>query len=326
MIILNNEYYATPLSDYVSGYQGLTYNWLFGILKQSQSIVPLQDFQGNHIGYPVVKEIYGTNGQGGSRVYYFQADQDYSHSRSKLDMSNYTALTSVNGSNGIKTPGIFGNGLFNEINPKNLIYAGFQSASQYPFTPDQVDFRRGRLLAEETYDSAGTLIRKVQNIYKESYNDSALIRGFKTHRIYVTGNTQKTYDALAYYKLHTGISHLASTTITDLKDGKSMVTTTNYGYESKMHTQKTSDTTINSIGDTLIHKSYYSFDYGNNSTSDSIFLKMKNRNMLLPVSTREWKNNKLIGGMVTQFKDFSTGAPDTFINPVKIYALQLLVH
>ncbi len=328
LINVQNEYFFStdPSSGFQVGYQGYGFGSylmnLICLVRQSQSIVPLQDFQGNHIGYPIVKEIFGSNGEGGSKVYYFMADQLFSNS-SRLDMYNYTASTSIQTDFGV-FPGIFGNGHFNDILPQNLsYYSGSLLEHYYPAAPEQVDFRRGQLLGESTYDSNHVLLKIVRNIYKENYHENFWIRGFKFFR--TSGLPGAYNDALTYYKLHTGVSHLIYSTITDYKDAKAMATTHRYGYEDTLHTLQTSDTTLNSVGDSIITKTYYSFDYASNATADGIFGKMQKRNMLVPVATRTWKNNQLVGGTITQFKDFATSGTDTFVNPSKIYALETTV-
>jgi hypothetical protein len=330
----NNEYY---LIDPAQGYRGYGYQYgsiLNSAIKQSQSVVPLQDFQGNHIGYPSVKEIFGANGEGGYKIYSFMADQ-LPKGNSRLDMSNYTASATISFPGGGSSSGIYGNGNFNNISPQNLTYyGGYDVDGYYPAAPAQIDFRRGQLLREETYDSSNTIIRTVYNTYAETFHEDTLIRGFKLFRttasvyhfldpIYGYNATFTGYDdAMTYYKLHTGISHLTSTITMDYKDGKAMTSTTRYGYESAYHTQKTSDTTVNSTGDSLINKTYYSFDYTSGATTDTVFGKMKKRNILVPIATRTWKNNQLINGTVTLYKDFSGSGVDTFINPSKIYAIE----
>ncbi len=332
-----NEFYfkytGNVLMNPVS-YQGYGFGGSYEILRfairESQSVVPLQDFQGNHIGYPIVKEIFGANGEGGSKVYYYMADQFFNNS-SRLDMSNYTALASIQTDFGGDF-GIFGNGHFNDILPQNLSYfTGYMANYYYPEAPMQVDFRRGQLMGEDTYDSSHVLLNSVRNTYKENYHENYWIRGFKLSRTVIaakagpTGIEAAYNDALTYYKLHTGVSHLIFSTITDYKDAKAMVTTHRYGYEDTLHTLQTSDTTLNSVGDSIITKTYYSFDYASNATADGIFGKMQKRNMLVPVATRTWKNNQLVGGTITQFKDFATSGTDTFVNPSKIYALETTV-
>jgi YD repeat-containing protein len=326
-----NEYYNfTPSGATGASYAGYGFesqNYTSCIIKQSQSLVPLLDFQGNHIGYPEVKEIFGIRGEGGFKKYSFVADQ-YSRSTSRLDMSNFTDIATIKGNNDLVT-GYFGNSHFNDINPIDLKYVlGYSGYNNYPFAPLQVDVRRGKLIKEQMFDSTGNLIHSVSNIYKEDYNENYWIRGFKLFRSQRTktneslGNVTTDNDALTYYKLHSGISHLTEKTESDYKDGKELTSTTRYGYESKYHNFPTSDTTVNSLGDTLINKTYYSFDYANNATSDNVFGKMKNRNTLLPVSKWQWRNNRLISGSITEYKDFASSSADTLINPVKIYTLE----
>lgn len=331
-----NEYYF-PINNLMGGgasYKGYGYDGgtvLTCAIRQSQSIVPLQDFQGNHIGYPIVKETYGTSGEGGYKVYSFMADQ-LARGNSRLDMSNYTASTSIMTEYGGRT-GIYGNGHFNDILSQNLVYYdGYNVDNYYPAAPAQVDFRRGQLLRESIYDSTGKLIHETFNSYSQVYNENYSIRGFKFFRTITLAGIQnpgQSYpsptlynDAMTFYKLHTGISHLTSTITTDFKDGKSMTSVTYYKYESANHTLKTSDSTVNSTGDVIVNKTYYSFDYTNGATADNVFGKIKARNMHIPVATRTWKNNQLIGGTVTLYKDFATNATDTFVNPSKIYALE----
>lgn len=323
----NNEYYM--FNNYgvqLMSYRGYSWSYITSnILKTSQSVVPLQDFNGNHIGYVNVTETFGARGEGGSKQYLYQADIAQQNN-SRLDMSNYTATTSISTPYTGMQSGIYGNGHFNDILPQNLqYYQRFDVYNYYPIAPDQVDLRRGKLIGENTFDSLGNLLKSVQNTYQETYHEWMPIRGFKVYRTVGApygGGGQLTLDALTYYKLHTGISHLISSVETDYKDGKQMTITHRYGYEDTLHTLRTSDTTVNSTGDSLITKTYYSNDYANSATSDGIFAKMKARHMLVPVATRTWKNNQLIKGTVTQFKDFSTSSADTFINPAKIYAFQ----
>jgi hypothetical protein len=332
LIKLQNEFYVPPTMGNTSGYQGYGYNsWIPGMLKQSQSMVPLQDAQGNHIGYTNVKEIFGNNGEGGSKVYTFVMNLN-PHGSSRLSLYNYASQQTVNTIFYGSVTTIMGNGHFNDTLPQNLqYYSSFDVSLYYPYAPDQQDERRGKLLLEMTYDSAGNLLKSVSNNYQDNYHEWAPIRGFKVYNTPVTqtqnnssivGYVQQTNNALTYYKLHCGFSHLISSVETDYKDGKSMVITHNYGYEDTLHTMQTSDTSINSQGDSIIKKTYYSFDYSNTATSDNVFGKMKIRNLLLPVSTRVWKNNKLIAGTITQFQDFASSGSDTFINPSKIFSLE----
>ncbi len=351
LIIPNNEFYlVSGAPNYPSGgnfYQGYTYPYFVirNIIKQSQSIVPLQDVQGNHIGYGQVTETLGVRGEGGHTVYQFQTN-GFGNENSRLNMYNYTAYNTYQ-INGISFSGISGNGLFNQISPDSLTYhTGYNGVPYYPFAPNQVSFGRGRLGSTLTYDSAGNLIHSVYNNVSVTYREHYPIRGFKVFRtpvLNLNGSSQSPddlmsmgsnnhglftgayWDAYTFYKLHTGISHIVSSVVTDYKDGKSLSTTTTYSYESAYHTLKTGETTINSQGDTIIKKTYYSFDYSNNTTPDTIFGKMNARHLLVPVATRIWKNSNLIGGTVTQYKNFAASSADTFVNPAKIYSMETTV-
>ncbi len=322
-----NEYYFEKKSSTAS-YRGyaLGPRTVYCVIRNSQSIVPLQDLQGNHIGYSSVKESFGTNGEGGYKVYGFFADRSSAFS-SRLDISNYTAYASIQHPMYGTLSGYYGNGYFNEISPENLVYyTGMMSQEYYPEGPAQIDFRRGQVLYEETFDSTNNLLRQVKNEYTQKLHENYWLRGLKLFRSqYLPGGTTVSEvidDAITFYKLRTGISQLSKTVTIDYKDNKPFTTFTCNFYESDYHTNKTGDSTINSTGDTIVTKTYYTPDYTNTVTGDNVFGKMAARNMILPVATRVWKNGKLISGTTTLYKDFATAATDTFINPHKIYALE----
>jgi hypothetical protein len=330
---LQNEYYIVPTAyTETPGYQGYSYtNAILGMLKQSQSLVPMQDAQGNHIGYTSVTEIFGVRGQGGSKTYTYQMNLN-PHGDSRLSINNFASMQYVNTIFNGNAYILIGNQQFNNILPQNLqYYNGYAASLYYPIAPDQDDEVRGKLSNEFTYDSLGLLLRTVYNVYSTNYHEYLWTRGLKVYSIpgsqnqnnnAVLGSTVGAVNAITFYKLHTGISHLINSKETDYKDGKVMTTIHSYGYEDTLHTQQTSDSSVTSQGDSIIKKTYYSFDYANSATSDNVFGKMKIRNLLLPVSTRLWKNNQLIKGTVTKFQDFASSSADTFVNPAKIYSLE----
>ncbi|HLY68680.1 MAG TPA: hypothetical protein VKR53_03055 [Puia sp.] len=335
---LQNEFYALPSAQSASpGYQGYnsaTFNNIYVILKQSQSFIPLQDAQGNAVGYSSVTEIFGNNGEGGSTIHTYQMNLN-PHGDSRLSLYNYASLQSVTGAFSQTINSLCGNGNFNNILPQNLLYAtSYLAPLYYPIAPDQNDVTRGKLSNELTYDSSGNLLKSVYNMFGLNYHEYNWIRGLKAYQSPIISQPISTsiypmfpsnLIAMTFYKLHTGISHLISTIETDYKDGKSMVTVHNFGYEDTLHTLQTSDTSVTSQGDSIIKKTYYSYDYANSATSDNVFGKMKARNLLLPVSTRLWKNNQLLSGTVTQYQDFASLGTDTFINPAKIFSFQTIV-
>lgn len=325
-----NEYYFER-SGNMASYRGYSIPFfqvpVYCLIRNSQSVVPLQDLQGNHIGYSSVKESFGPNGEGGYKLYGFFADQKFGTSR--VDMDNYTDYATIQHPMYGQITGNFGNGKFNEVNPEDLTYYnGMLYKQLYPEAPPQTDFRRGQMLFEETYDSSGNLIRVIKNSYVQKFHENFWLRGLKMFRSTVIvqspgGSSGPVYDdAITFYKLRTGISQLLSTVTIDYKDNKPFTTFTYNFYESDYHINKTGDSTINSSGDTIVTKTYYSPDYANTVTGDNVFGKMAARNMILPVATRIWKNGQLISGTTTLYKDFATVSTDTFINPHKIYALE----
>ena len=325
-----------------NGYIGNSQAYSFwGMLRQSQSIVPLQNPQGGHVGYANVTETLGANGEGGSISRFYKVTAIGTDSlSSRLDISAYTAYGQLLGNYGPVTNvlsgyGLYGNNHFNDttawpaIKPQNLAYnAGYNAANFFPLAPNQIDFQRGKLLSEQTYDSSGNLLVSISNAYNHIYHQNALIRGVKcfiSTTSYGTNNIQ--WYALTYYKLHPGVSHLISTTKKTYAVTNFVSEVTTYGYESPYHTLRTSDTTTDSQGSTLINKAYYSLDYSQSTTTDNIFGKMKARNLLEPVRTDNWKNGNLIGEKVTKFYDFAALIlnPDTLINPINVYSLETAV-
>jgi YD repeat-containing protein len=324
LIELQNEFYPEDSGPGVGGYVGY-YNWKtpVNMLRQSESILPLQDPQGNHIGYPFVKESFDTTGERGYVVRHYQAIASINSESSRTDMEKYTGTGTILG-----ITGRVGSGRYNEVQTDSLHYRSSSNGLPlFPLTPQQVDITRGNLLSVATYDANNHLLDSVTNVYGENYHENIKIRGFKTYNTQYkdgtnVGSVVVNRYALAFYRLHTGVSHLLSTTKINYRSGQPVTETTKYGYESPNHTLATSDTTSNSAGITFIGKHYYSFDYANGAAANNVFGKMKNRNLLLPVSTRKWRNGKLVGGTITSYKDFATTAPDTLINPEKVYNLE----
>jgi YD repeat-containing protein len=343
---LYNEFYkAQTMGQSGYGYIGYSQATSFwGMLRQSQSVVPLQDLQGGHIGYGMVTETFGANGEGGSIIRRYKVVVNGTDSlSSRLDITAYTQSAQMYG-----YVGIYGNGHFNDtsaypaVKPQNLHYyngysstnyasfdnTSFASSNYYPLAPLQPDFQRGKLLAEETYDASGHKIDSTAYTYSHNYHEDRMIRGLKAYESAVPppsgcGGCQSTiYYALTFYKIHTGISHL-TTTVKKTYNGSNYVTeTTNYNYESPYHTLKTSETATSSQGDTYTNRTYYSWDYANSATTDNIFGKMKARNVLAPVNSSNWKNGNLVDAKITQYKDFAGSAPDTLIYPGSIYATE----
>lgn len=344
---LYNEFYkAQGMGQSGNGYIGYTQAYSFwGMLRQSQSIIPLQDLQGCHIGYGTVTETFGANGEGGSivRKYKVIIQSAVDSISSRLDITAYTKNAQMYG-----LTGIYGNGHFNDttaypaVKPQNLHYylgsngspyASFQddsyaSSNYYPLAPLQPDFQRGKLLSEQTYSSSGALLDSTGYTYGYNYHEDRMIRGLKAYQSAVPppsgcgGCPSTVYYALTFYKIHTGISHLTSAVKKTYNGASYLTETTNYNYESPYHTLKTSETTTSSQGDAYTNRIYYSWDYANSATSDNIFGKMKARNILQPVNSSSWKNGNLVDAKITKYQDFAASIPDTLIYPGNIYSAE----
>jgi hypothetical protein len=323
---LNNEYWENVGVAFRGYVANPPTRYLF---KSAQSIVPLQDLDGNNIGYSSVTEIFGERGEGGSKTYTYQTtDPDVQNSR--LDQSNFAAYTTNPPANSGGIAGIYPTSTanFNNLPPQNMTYyAGNDVDNYFPAAPDQLSFRRGNLLGLDTYDSAGNLLNSVQNTYTVTYHENQLIRGIKINRQNRVVNgveSSNTFDdAYTFYKLHAGISHLTSSMNTEYRNGQSMVTSHQYRYESGYHTLRTSDSTTTSMGDQLLAKTYYTWDYANGASGDGIFAKARARNLLLPVAQELWKNNQLVKDTIMRYQDFALNGTDTFINPAIVYAANI---
>jgi YD repeat-containing protein len=345
MLVIRNYFFSNAMVQSASspfpttlagGYVGPGfYSAINQILRQSSGIVPMQDANGNHIVYPYVKETFGAHGEGGYTNYTFNSPNGNPISpqvNSKLDFSTYTTTSMMpeTSATGVvdSVNEIVGNGHLNDttaaplILPQNLSYSQDYNdvVNTYPFVPKQVDLVSGKLLEEDTYDANGNPVRKVTYKYATNFHENFWIRGLEAYLPFAT--PQFPYNALAFYKLHTGISHLISTIKQTFSGTNSVSEVTSYGYESPYHTLKTSDTTTDSQGNILIGKTYYSFDYANSATADNIFGKMKARYLLEPLHTQSWRNGNLVGERLTSYQDFAASAPDTLINPVHIYNLE----
>jgi hypothetical protein len=77
------------------------------------------------------------------------------------------------------------------------------------------------------------------------------------------------------------------------------------------------------MGDQLLAKTYYTWDYAPGATTDNIFTKLRNRNLLMPVAQEVWKNSQLIKDTIISYRDFAYNVADTFINPGTVYAADI---
>jgi YD repeat-containing protein len=330
-----NEFFLDETVGGVTGFYGANGHMdrNTGALKQAQSIVPMQDADGAHIGYSTVTEILGSNGENGKTVYsYDQGIAQPENNSSKINPNIFIGTDYFAGHSVI--PGIgnasqtmqLGNGLFKEI-PLSTLYSNLatginNNGSYYPSAPEQVDLTRGNLLQTQTYDVSGNLLRQVNNIYDTTVHRNYLIRGVKGFENSAPVFDNAIDDGLTYYILYTGICHLRYTANTDYESGSPITDTVKYFYESPYHTLATGTKTTRSNGDSVTQKTYYSFDYTPAATSDGVFGMMQQMNILAPVAKEVWENNTLTGSVVTAYGDFNTNASlGHVIKPSKIYML-----
>ncbi len=329
-----NEFYLTDNSGGTTGYvsNGYGLGRSPGAIKQSQSITPMQDADGSHIGYNTVTEVFGANGENGQKVYTY--DQGYINADQKSSKINPNVFF---GSNNFASPGpesvfglsgtamLLGNGKFNEILPATLdsnLEVGYDNLSYYPSAPEQIDLTRGNLIQTQTFDASGNLLQQVNNVYDTTVHGSNWIRGVKGFENPAPNIANAIDDALTFYILHLGISHLTYTATTNYENGSPIKDTVRYVYESPYHTLATGIKTTRSNGDSVLQKTYYSFDYFPTATPDGIFGTMQQMNILAPVAKEVWENNRMTGSVVTAYSDFNTDVTlGHVIKPYKIYML-----
>ena len=329
-----NEFYLVMTLGGTSGYLGNNFSLgrTPGALKQSQSIVPMQDADGAHIGYSTVTEIFGANGENGKKIYtYDQGISNAENNSSKINPAVYlgnNTFASPGPTLGIGNTGMglyLGNGKFNEI-PNSTLITNFlpnhSNTTDYPSAPEQIDLTRGDLLQTQTYDVSGNLLQQINNKYDTTLHGGALIRGVKGFENAAPVYNNAIDDALTYYLLLTGICHLTYTATTNYENGSPIMDTVRYYYESPKHTLATGTKTTRSNGDSVTQKTYYSFDYYPTATTDGIFGTMQQMNILAPVAKEVWENNRMTGSVVTAYSDFNTDVTlGHVIKPYKIYML-----
>lgn len=293
---------------------------IWGFTKSSSNIVPLQSFQGNHIGYSNVKEIYGENGEGGSIEYIYKSESLFSRS-SRLHQNNYV-YRDFNGAN-------LPNGQFQTTQPQDLqYYTSYDYFQYYPGAPNQTDLLRGSLISLITKDANGNLVKKIVNTYQEKVHETYWMRGLKVVSLFIPDDYNQpglggdTEYLLTYYKIRTGYSYVKTTEETTAKDGMQVTTMTDIAHESPYHTLPTTVSTTTSNGELLVKQTIYSLDYNNGVAPNDFYGKLKSRNMLVPLEERTWKGGKLIAAVAKEYKDFSSVSTDMTLQPYKVFELK----
>jgi YD repeat-containing protein len=333
VITYKNEFYLTETVGGTTGFHGNGYAFdrIPGMLKQSQSIVPMQDLDGAHIGYNTVTELFGANGENGKKIYTYDQGFIYADQNSaKINAEEFIGYDHFSnpypqfGITGTTAWLSLGNRLFNEILPATLnqnLEAEYNNYF-YPSAPPQIDLTRGNLMQVQTFDVSGNLLQNISNKYDTTFHSGYWIRGVKGFENPAPTFANAIDDGLTFYILHTGISHLTYTATTNYEGGNAVTDTVKYSYESPYHTLPTKITNLRSNGDSIIQKAYYSFDYSPTATADGMFGVMQQMNLLSPVAKEVWENNTMTGSQVTAYSDFNTNAAlGHVIKPSKIYML-----
>jgi len=206
-------------------------------------------------------------------------------------------------------------------------------------TPPIEEPGNGLMTNEYTYNTSGTLLKEVDNIYDSYFPAEKVISGLAhetppfyldwPQNAFINGQGQLTFappDGMApdyllnNYTLHCEWYKLISTTTTDYTSAGAKVEFTGYSYNGlnkQMAQQKTtlSDNTF------LTTKYKYATDYS--SSAGSIYAAMVSANMVnAPIETQIWHevgtNDILMSSSATQYSYF---ANNKFISPYQQYQL-----
>ncbi len=183
--------------------------------------------------------------------------------------------------------------------PEGMYESATISSNVWPY-PEKisVDWRRGKLELKTIYSEEG------QRLQTDSieYDFRALkavpgykVAGFGEDYVYA-----RNYTVGGQVKVKREVSKQY------LADGSEVRTVTEYDYSESPHKKMKEQRVWNSDGSKLTTKYYYPTEY-----SSGLFTSLINKNMLYPIDTRTYKDNKLISGNQVQFDEKG--------NPVVIY-------
>jgi hypothetical protein len=191
--------------------------------KSGGSVRPMENSQGNHIGYNEVKVSKTGNGHAIYRYY---------------------------GSN------VWENNL-NDIAIRNVDLQCDATIPLYPPPPQQFEPKRGELKYEGYFNDNGQMISEKQ--YNYAYTENPVkTPGYATERhLGFSNNMIVLYDLSTWKKTQTTVTE----TQRDPATGNTMLNTLTTDYASNYHTQPTQTGTSNSNSQPLLAKMKYAYDY-----------------------------------------------------------------
>jgi YD repeat-containing protein len=111
--------------------------------------------------------------------------------------------------------------------------------------------------------------------------------------------------------------------ITDASNTRYAETVINYSYESSHHKMLTSKTTTDSRGSEVLTQYRYPPDFDATAGSNGSMGKLTDLHTISPVIEQlTWKDNKLIGGVITDYDKFTTNSVD-YVLPKSVYVTQV---
>ncbi|WP_331139948.1 hypothetical protein [Flavobacterium sp.] len=207
-------------------------------------------------------------------------------------------------------------------------------------------WKRGKVLSKKVYKTRGTadyIVEEEKNTYFEDASNTSSYVGFKMFRNSTTNireNPSDPFTPMCPYFLDGGIEVLqsiepvgfsvpllwyyqkssektsyfydSSNTLT----GK-VITSTTFNYNNPLHLQLSSQTTTNSLGETLETKYFYAQDA---QVSDKPFInELKTANMIgIPLSTQSFKGGAKISEQLTHYD--KSASTSNLLLPKSVYA------
>ncbi|MBB2145797.1 hypothetical protein GM921_09885 [Pedobacter sp. LMG 31464] len=243
-------------------------NALF-LVRTSNSNAPLATTAGGFVEYEYVRELFDQASNQGETLSHFSTSKEFA------DVGNFSTV--------------------------------------FPFAPYlSQDYKRGQLLEQTSYKKEGSIlypVKKIINTYQsKAFATSPSVKmGCAARSLFIaydpslnmTFSTKCSSCIIAPYSIDTSFPYLATTTERnyDADTTKFIDRFTNYKYDSDLHFQLSSTSTVNSEGDTLITKLSYPIDYtisGSDAESLTIQKMKQDFRIASPIETLQLK--KTVGG------------------------------
>ncbi|MBO9584426.1 MAG: hypothetical protein J7574_09735 [Flavobacterium sp.] len=243
-----------------------------------------------------------------------------------------------------------------QIDVKNQANNGY-TQYEFTIAPDEIPFgnptvqiptawKRGKVLNKKVYKTVGTaayIVEEEKNTYFEDPSNTSFYNGFKMFRMGTTNNQENPLDPLnpaCPYDVDGGVEILRTIepitynipilwfyqktsektnyfyNPSNILKGK-VVSNTTFNYGNPLHLQLTSQTTTNSVGETLQTKYFYAPDP--EMISKPFSSDLASANMIgIPLNTQAFKDGVKISEQLTSYEKIS--ATSNLLLPRFVYA------